>query len=479
MLREYEMIIGLEVHCELKTKTKIFCGCSTAFGAQPNTQCCPVCMGMPGSLPVLNRKVVEYAVKAGLATNCSVTEIFREDRKNYFYPDLPKAYQITQKDFPICQNGWITIPSEQGERRIGITEIHIEEDAGKLLHTKEGETLCDYNRCGVPLIEIVSAPELYSAEDAKAYVQNLRSILLFAGVSDCKMQEGSLRCDVNLSVRKKGEQALGVRTEIKNLNSFQFMAKAIQSEFQRQVAVLESGGILVQETRRYDQSTGKTDSMRSKEDAEDYRYFPEPDLFYTVLNREKINKIQAQLGRMPEERKREYCENYGISQEDACILTQSPITSDYFETAAKLSKSPRQTANVLISCILPSFREEEGFDVSPEHLAELSDLLFTGKIGSSIGKKLLKKMREQGESPSVLAQRENLWQISDEASLYPVVEQVVLQNRKTAADYRNGKNAALQPLIGAAIRATNGRGNPEMLEILLKNALSKPEISNQ
>ena len=306
MNKDFEMVIGLEVHAELKTATKIFCGCSTKFGAEPNTQCCPVCTGMPGSLPVLNLQVVDYAVKAGLATNCTIASFSKEDRKNYFYPDLPKAYQISQFDLPLCSHGWLDVETEAGSKRIGITRIHIEEDAGKLVHVEGHGTLIDCNRCGVPLIEIVSEPDIRSAEEAKAYLQKLRAILLYTGVSDCRMNEGSLRCDVNLSVRKKGSDKLGTRTEMKNLNSFAYVVKAIEYEFNRQVAVIEAGDAVVQETRRFDPATGKTSPMRSKEDADDYRYFPDPDLPPICISEEKRQELASQIPTLPDERKALY-----------------------------------------------------------------------------------------------------------------------------------------------------------------------------
>ena len=311
--KDYEMVVGLETHVELKTATKIFCGCSTAFGAEPNTQCCPVCIGMPGSLPVLNRQVVHYAIKAGLAVNCRIASYSKEDRKNYFYPDLPKAYQISQYDLPLCENGYLDIETGEGRKRIGITRIHIEEDAGKLIHQEGKGTLIDYNRCGVPLIEIVSEPDFRSVEEIKAYLRKLRATILYTGVSDCKMNEGSLRVDVNLSVRKKGEETLGTRTEMKNLNSFQFIAKAVEYEFRRQVEALEAGEEIIQETRRFDQASGKTFSMRRKEDANDYRYFPDPDLPPIEVSPDLLRELQAQIPVLPDQRKKEYVKRFGLT----------------------------------------------------------------------------------------------------------------------------------------------------------------------
>ena len=472
MKTAYEMVIGLEVHCELKTKTKIFCGCSTAFGAEPNTQCCPVCMGMPGSLPVLNRQAVEYAVKAGMATNCTISRFSKEDRKNYFYPDLPKAYQISQYDLPLCEHGWLDIETADGAKRIGITRIHIEEDAGKLVHGEEG-TGCDYNRCGVPLIEIVSEPDIRSAEEAKAYVQKLRAILLYTGVSDCRMQEGSLRCDVNLSVRKKGESRFGTRTEMKNLNSFQFIVKAIEYEYARQVEVLESGGEVVQETRRFDQASGKTYTMRKKEDADDYRYFPDPDLPPIVLDDETLARWKAAIPVLPDERKAMYIEQYGLSSRDAELLAAEQAVADYFEAAAKQTAYPKTLVGLLtteIFRLLPA--DSTDIPLSPAHLARLADLLGEEKINSGTGKKLLGQLWEKDADPAVLAEEQNLWQISDESVLRPLAREAVEKNPRSVADYRRGKVQAIQALVGQCLRATGGQGNPQILRRLLEQELA-------
>lgn len=470
----YEMVIGLEVHAELKTKTKIFCGCSTAFGAEPNTQCCPVCMGMPGTLPVLNRQVVRYAVKAGLATNCKIARYSKEDRKNYFYPDLPKAYQISQYDLPLCYEGWLDIPADGKTKRIGITRIHIEEDAGKLLHLDDGSTLCDYNRCGVPLIEIVSEPDISSAAEAVAYLRKLRSILLYTGVSDCRMQEGSLRCDVNLSVRKIGEETLGTRTEMKNLNSFQFIQKAIEYEFKRQAEALESGEAIIQETRRFDQSTGKTLSMRRKENANDYRYFPDPDLIPIVLSEDTVAALRDEIPMLPDERKAAYIQQYGLSPYDSELLVSEQIIADYFESAAQACSAPGQLAKLLISEV---FRRAEGDDlsipVSPAHLAKLSELLAEGKLNSSSGKKLLQQLWEKDADPVALADAQSLWQISDEALLRPVAAQVIDENAKSVADYRSGKTKAIQTLVGQSMKLTNGQCDPVVMRRLLEKLLAE------
>ncbi len=474
MKSEYEMVVGLEVHCELKTKTKIFCGCSTSFGAEPNTQCCPVCMGLPGALPVLNRQVVEYAAKAGMALHCTIARFSKEDRKNYFYPDLPKAYQISQYDQPLCQNGYLDIETPDGPKRIGITRIHIEEDAGKLVHGPEG-TYCDYNRCGVPLIEIVSEPDIRSAEQARDYVRKLRAILLYAGVSDCRMQEGSLRCDVNLSVRKKGETRLGTRTEMKNLNSFQFIVKAIEYEFARQVEALEAGEPIRQETRRFDQNTGKTYTMRTKEDADDYRYFPDPDLPPIVLDQETLNRLRAELPTLPDERKARYMEQYGVSAKDAEQLVADKAVADYFEQAAGQTAYPKHVLSLLTTEIFRLLsltpEEETAIQVSPAHLAKLADLLGEGRINSGTGKRLLGQMWRQDADPERLAEEQNLWQVSDPAVLLPLVRDAVAKNPRSVADYRRGKTQALQALIGQCLRSTGGQGNPQVIRSLLEKEL--------
>lgn len=470
----YEMVIGLEVHAELATKTKIFCDCSTEFGAEPNTHCCPVCMGMPGTLPVLNKQVVLYAAKAGMATNCTVASFSKQDRKNYFYPDLPKAYQISQYDLPLCEHGYLDIETQKGKSRIGITRIHIEEDAGKLVHKEDGGTLCDYNRCGVPLIEIVSEPDIRSAEEAVAYVQKLRSILLYAGVSDCRMQEGSLRCDVNLSVRKKGEKAFGTRTEMKNLNSFQFIGKAIEYEFARQIETIEAGESIVQETRRYDQSSGKTVSMRKKENANDYRYFPDPDLVPVVLDDGLKERLHREIPQLPDERKEQYVKRYGLSSYDAQMLVMERAIADYFEKAAEQTKAPKLLANLMLSEVYRLLAPEQtDIPIDSAHLAKLADLLADERLNSSAGKKILSMMWERDRAPELYAEEQELWQISGKKALEPIVREIFDANEKSVADYRRGKKAAIQSLIGQAIKRTGGRANPTVVRELLEQLLQE------
>ncbi len=470
----YEMVIGLETHVELKTDTKIFCSCPTTFGAEPNTHVCPVCMGYPGTLPVLNGKVVEYAIKAGMATNCTIARYSKEDRKNYFYPDLPKAYQISQYDLPLCEHGWLDIESEDGAKRIGITRIHIEEDAGKLVHDDEHGTLIDCNRCGVPLIEIVSEPDMRSPEEAVAYLRKLRAIILYTGVSDCKMQEGSLRCDVNLSVRKIGETEFGTRTEMKNLNSFQFIAKAIEYEFKRQVDAVEKGETIVQETRRFDSVTGKTSAMRSKEDANDYRYFPDPDLPPIVMSEAELDRLRAQIPVLPDQRKHEYVEKYGISPYNGELLTGQMEIADYFEAGAALTKYPKTLGNLIISEIFRLLPQDSvSIPVSAANMAKIADMYGGGLINSGTAKKLVSRLWEEDADPAEIVEREGLGQINDRESLAPIVAEVIAKNPKSIEDFRKGKLQAVKALMGQAMGKTGGRGNPAVIQEILDAELEK------
>lgn len=470
----YEMVVGLEVHAELKTKSKIFCSCPTDFGAPPNTQCCPVCMGLPGALPVLNQTAVEYAVKAGLATNCTIENISKLDRKNYFYPDMPKAYQISQYDLPLCRNGFLEIETEQTSKKIGIVRIHIEEDAGKLIHDENGETMLDFNRCGIGLIEIVSAPDIRSGEEARAYLQKLRTILLYTGVSDCRMNEGSLRCDVNLSVRKRGDASFGVRTEIKNLNSFSYIVKAIEYEFRRQVALLEAGEAVRQQTRRFDVATGKTELMRMKENADDYRYFPEPDLPPIHIDQTRIDALRKEIVRLPDERKKEYRERYGLSAYDAEVLCADPMLAEYFECGAEKTKYPKILANLLLSELMRlSTSERFSCPISPLHMAQLSELLGNETVNSSTGKILIAQMWENDRSPMDLVRQQNLMQINDAQLLREEVERALLANPRALADYRKGKKAAAKVIIGRVMAQTRGRANPVLLGRLVEECMKE------
>ncbi len=465
---DYEVIIGLEVHSELSTKTKIFCSCPTKFGAAPNTQTCPICMAMPGTLPVLNEKVVEYAVKAGLATNCEISRNSKNDRKNYFYPDLPKAYQISQYDQPLCEHGYVEIETKEGKKKIGLTRIHIEEDAGKLNHDEfAGGSLVDLNRAGVPLIEIVSEPDLRSSEEVEAYLRKLKSILEYIEVSDCKMQEGSFRADVNVSVRKKGDTKLGTRTEMKNMNSFRSITRAIEYEVDRQIDVIEEGGKVEQETLRWDDVSGKTFSMRDKEDAQDYRYFPDPDLVAIKLSEEYIQNIKESLPELPESRKKRYLQEYELSEKDANIITASKYLSDLFEGAIEVCNNPKAVNNWIISDISRILNETEMEPIEipfdSKQLGKLVILIDKGTISSSIGKKVLEELFENPRDPEEIIKEKGWIQISDEGAIKEVVLKVLEANPQSIADYKAGKDRALGFLVGQAMKETKGKANPKML----------------
>ena len=471
MLDGYEMVIGLEVHVELKTKTKIFCSCATTFGAAPNTQCCPVCMGFPGTLPVLNKEVVHYAVKAGLATGCTISRFSKQDRKNYFYPDLPKAYQISQYDLPLCLKGHVTIETPNGPKDIGITRIHIEEDAGKLVHDPQKGTLIDCNRCGVPLIEIVSEPDIRTPQEAIAYLQKLKAVIAYTGVSDCKMNEGSLRCDVNLSIHKSGEP-FGTRTEMKNLNSFQSVQRAIEEEYRRQVEAVGKGETIVQETRRFDQATGKTSSMRRKENANDYRYFPDPDLAPIVLGADTIAAWGAELPMLPDQRKAEYISRWGLTAYAAEQLVSDRAMADYFEEAAGHTAAVRTLANLIITEV---FRltggEGAAIRISPAHLAAIAEMQEQGAINSGAAKKALAALWEQEEDPAAYVDRCGLRQLNDEAALMTFVRQALSDNPAMVEGYHKGKVQLKKALMGAAMRLAGGNANPVLLQQLVDREL--------
>ena len=475
MSREsYETVIGLEVHAELSTKTKIFCSCPTEFGGAPNTHTCPICMAMPGTLPVLNEKVVEYAVKAGLATNCEISRNSKSDRKNYFYPDLPKSYQISQFDKPLCEHGYIEIEDEEGnKKKIRLLRIHIEEDAGKLNHDDfSGESLVDLNRAGVPLIEMVSEPDLRSAYEVEQYLRKLKSILEYIEVSDCKMQEGSLRADVNVSVRKKGATEFGTRTEMKNMNSFRSITRAIEYEVDRQIDLIEDGGKVEQETLRWDDVSGKTFSMRDKEDAQDYRYFPDPDLVAIKLSDEYIENIKNNLPELPESRKQRYLEEYNLSEKDANIITGSKYLSNLFEGAIKVCNNPKAVNNWIISDISRILNETEmepieiPFDA--EQLGKLITLIDKGTISSSIAKKVLEELFENPKDPEEIVKEKGWIQISDEGAIKEVVLKVLENNPQSVADYKAGKEKAIGFLVGQAMKETKGKANPQMLNKMFK-----------
>ncbi|MBP3800797.1 MAG: Asp-tRNA(Asn)/Glu-tRNA(Gln) amidotransferase subunit GatB [Clostridia bacterium] len=474
---DYEVVIGLEVHAELSTKTKIFCSCPNSFGGAPNTQTCPVCMGMPGALPVLNEKVVEYAVKAGLATNCEISRNSKNDRKNYFYPDTPKAYQISQYDRPLCENGEIEIETKDGKKTIRIERIHIEDDAGKLNHDDfGGGSLVDLNRAGVPLIETVSKPDMRSAEEVEAYLRKLKSIFEYIEVSDCKMQEGSLRADINVSVHKPGEP-FGTRTEMKNMNSFRSIVRAIEYEVDRQIDLIEDGGTVTQETLRWDDVSGKTFSMRDKEDAQDYRYFPDPDLVAIKLSEEYIQNIKESLPELPESRKQRYLDEYKLSEKDANIITSSKYLSDLFEGAIKVCNNPKAVNNWIISDISRILHETETEAIEipfdSNQLGKLVVLIDKGTISSSIGKKVLVELFENPRDPEDIIKEKGWIQISDEGAIKEVVAKILEANPQSIADYKAGKDKALGFLVGQAMKETKGKANPQMLNKMFLEELNK------
>ena len=457
----YELVAGLETHIELSTKTKIFCQCTTEFGGEPNTHCCPICMGMPGTLPKLNKKVVEYAVKAGLATNCKIRNISKMDRKNYTYPDLPKAYQISQFDKPICYEGFIKLSSG---KNIRINRIHIEEDAGKLIHER-GDTYIDYNRGGVPLIEIVTEPDFRSIDEVHEYLEKLRLIMKYIGVSDVKMQEGSLRCDVNISARKKGEEEFGTRTEIKNMNSLNFIAKAMEYEFGRHVDILESGGKIEQETRRYDSALNITESMRGKEDADDYRYFRDPDLVNIIVSEEEINKLKDELPQLPDEKLDIFINEYGLPKDDAELLIKYKKIAEYFEEASKDIKNKKLISNYILSQIFrrmptDSDKEECSISLPPEYLKELISLLENKKINSSMASNALEKMLDTGKPVSEFITQKDMQGI-DEDTLREICMRAVTENKDAVDSYLGGKEKAFGSIIGYIMKETKGKADPQ------------------
>lgn len=476
MGKQYETVIGLEVHVELATRTKIFCGCSTAFGGAPNTHTCPVCTGMPGTLPVLNKQVVEYAIAVGLAMNCEITRYCKFDRKNYFYPDNPQNYQISQLYLPVCRNGSIEIETEAGRKTVGIHEIHMEEDAGKLIHDERGNcSLVDYNRSGVPLIEIVSEPDMRSADEVTAYLEKLRLIIQYLGASDCKLQEGSMRADVNLSVREAGASKLGARTEMKNLGSFRAIAKAIASERERQIELIEAGERVVQETRRFDEGREESYAMRSKEDAQDYRYFPDPDLVPIVISGEWIEEIKKRQPELRTEKIARYKKEYDIPEYDIDIITGSKHMADIFEAAAALCGQPKKVSNWLMVETLRLLREKsmepEDIRFSPENLAKLIKLADESVINSTIAKAVFEAMFENDVDPERYVEEKGLKTVNDEGWLRRAAEEAIAANPKSAEDYRNGKERALGFLVGQTMKALRGKANPETVNRLLKELL--------
>ncbi|WP_414733165.1 Asp-tRNA(Asn)/Glu-tRNA(Gln) amidotransferase subunit GatB [Acetobacterium carbinolicum] len=480
---EYEIVIGMEIHIELGTKTKIFCSCPTEFGQDENTHTCPVCLGMPGVLPVLNEKVVEYATRAGLALNCEIAHFSKMDRKNYFYPDLPKAYQTSQFDLPICTGGVVGIEVDGVKKDIGITRIHIEEDAGKLLHESADGTLLDVNRCGVPLIEIVTEPDLRSAEEARAFAEKVRNILEYTGVSDCKMEQGSMRFDVNLSIREKGCEVLGTRTEMKNLNSFRALIRAVQYESKRQIIEIKKGHTIIQETRKWDDTKGTSSSLRSKEEAHDYRYFPEPDLVPIVLEPDYIEKIKSELPELPEAKKQRYIDEYKLPEYDAGVLTTTGVTARFFEEAVALYNEPKQISNWMMVEIPPLLKENElsmeNISITPVQLVALLKLVKNNEISGNTGKEVLKEMFSTGKNPGDIVKDKGLAQMSDSSELEAIIEKIVSDNPKSVEDIGAGNEKAYGFLTGQVMKATKGKANAQVANEIIRAVVAKHLASHR
>lgn len=475
---EFSTVCGLEVHTELATKTKIFCSCSTEFGGEPNTHVCEICSGMPGTLPVLNEKVLEFAVRTGLATNCEITMNNKFDRKNYFYPDLPKAYQISQLYLPICRNGYIEIDDSinGGKKKVRIHEIHMEEDAGKLIHDEWNDcTLVNYNRCGVPLLEIVSEPDIASADEAVQYVEKLRDILQFCGVSDCKMQEGSLRADVNVSVMEKGSDKLGTRTEMKNINSFKAIHNAVETEARRQQEIIEDGGKIVQETRRWDDSKGESYAMRSKEDAQDYKYFPDPDLPPVCLTEEYVENIRKNLPELPDAKKARYMNELGLSEYDTSMICSSVYYVRLFEKTVEITKDPKDSANWIMGELMKMLNDTqtlpENMSFRPESLGEIINLLNSNKISRDSAKKVFKAVFEENVIPADYVKENNMEMVSDSGAIKAVVEEVINSNQKAVDEYKGGKAQSFNFLIGQCMRALKGKAPASEVTNILKEIL--------
>ena len=479
---KYEAVIGLEVHTELQTTTKIFCGCKTSFGAEPNTNVCPVCLGLPGVLPVLNKRVLEFAVRAGLALNCEISRFSKFDRKNYYYPDLPKNFQTSQFDLPICERGHLDIEVNGEKKQIRITRAHMEEDAGKLVHhgtsiTDSDYSLVDYNRTGTPLLEIVTEPDMRSAKEAVAYLEKMRAIMQYIGISDCRMEEGSLRCDANVSVRPVGQKELGTKTEIKNINSFKGVEKAIEYEALRQAEILEDGGKIIQETRTWDEKEGVTKSMRTKEEANDYRYFPEPDLAPFTVSEEYIEDIRKTLPELPDERRERYIANFGLSSTDAQYMTNDKDTSDYFEKVVAAGADPKASVNWIMgefaSQLSNAGIEIAKAPVTPENLAKLLALIAKGTISGKIAKKVFAEMWKDGADPEEIVKAQGLVQISDTGALKELVVKVIANNPKAVEDFKAGKKKAVGALVGQIMKETKGKANPKVINELLNDELKK------
>ncbi len=480
VMAKYEAVIGLEVHVQLATRTKIYCGCPTSFGEPPNTNVCPVCLGLPGALPVLNRQAVEMAVKAGLALNCTIRRESQLARKNYFYPDLPKGYQISQYDKPLAEFGWVDIEVNGEPKRIGVTRVHIEDDAGKSIHEgfrdSDRYSYVDLNRCGTPLIEIVSEPDMRSSDEAYAYLTELKQVMQYVEVSTCDMEKGHLRCDANVSVRLKGAEKLGTKAEVKNLNSFRFLKMALDYEIGRQIAILERGGKVEQETRLYDPDTGETATMRSKEHAHDYRYFPEPDLVPLRVSEEWRARIETEMPELPAKRRARLIGEYGLREYDAQVLTQTREISDYFEGVVKSSGDARSAANWVMGDLMGALKTEgkeiADSPVSAAHLGELIAFIGSGEISGKLAKEIFAKMFANGEAPRPIIEREGLRQISDTGTLKKLVDGVIAANPKQVEQYKGGKTAVLGFLVGQVMKATRGQANPAAVNELLRQRLS-------
>ncbi|MBR0381953.1 MAG: Asp-tRNA(Asn)/Glu-tRNA(Gln) amidotransferase subunit GatB [Eubacterium sp.] len=476
MSRQYEAVIGLEVHVELATRTKIFCGCSTAFGGAPNTHTCPVCTGMPGSLPVLNRQVVEYAAAVGLATNCEITRYGKFDRKNYFYPDNPQNYQISQLYLPICRNGHVEIEANGKKKQIRIHEIHMEEDAGKLIHDPAtGNSLVDFNRSGVPLIEIVSEPDMRSAEEVIAYLEKLRMIIQYLGASDCKLQEGSMRADVNLSVRETGQESFGTRTEMKNLNSFSAISRAIEGEMERQIDLIEDGGQVIQETRRWDDDKAYSYPMRSKEDAQDYRYFPEPDLVPVVIDDQWLDEIRKAQPEFRDQKQARYREEYGLPDYDIDIITSDKKLTDLFEDCIGLGASPKEVSNWIMGDTMRLLKEQnmEAADIafSPDRLVSLIRMIEANEINRKTARKVFEAIFLENADPARYVEEHGLKTVSDEGALRGVIEKIVADNPKSVEDYKAGKKKAMGFFVGQTMRAMKGKADPAVVNQILREIL--------
>jgi aspartyl-tRNA(Asn)/glutamyl-tRNA(Gln) amidotransferase subunit B len=480
IIAKYEPVIGLEVHVQLATATKIFCGCPTGFGAPPNTNVCPVCLGLPGALPVLNRAVVEMAAQAGLALNCRINSFSRLARKNYFYPDLPKGYQISQYDQPLAEHGWVDIEVNGAHKRLGVTRVHIEDDAGKSIHDgfrdSDRYTYVDLNRSGTPLAEIVSEPDMRSSDEAYAYLTVMKQVLQFIEVSTCDMEKGHLRCDANVSVRLRGAEKFGTKAEVKNLNSFRFLKMALDYEITRQIALVESGNRVIQETRLYNPDTGETVSMRSKEAAHDYRYFPEPDLVPVRISDQWKAEIAARMPELPQDRYKRFIEVYGLREYDAGVLTATRDVADYYEAAAKASADPKAVANWVMGDLMGALKADDmeigKSPITPEKLGELVTLISEGKLSGKLAKEIFPKMFTTGDSAKAIMEREGLSQISDSSALEKMIDDVIAANPKQVEQYRSGKTTVIGFLVGAVMKASRGQANPGMVNELLKAKLS-------